>query len=374
MDWKKVVARIATEVEERVDRALVEMGRRSGRERPVRLVPYRGYGSAGTVRVQGRVLYGAAPGPASPGDRWWVNLANTYRRLESDEVPGARVRLTFRGAETEVVTDGEGHFVAELHPVEAVPDDRLWHDVRLDLLEPARDSAAATVAIPQRARFGVISDLDDTVLRTDARSLIRMAREVLFGNVHSRIPFPGVGAFYRALHKGVAGEINPIFYVSSSPWNLYDLLAEFLRLHKVPAGPMELRDWGLNSTELLPMGHREHKRKAIDGILDAFPDLPFILVGDSGQEDPEIYREVVHDRPGRILGVYIRSVVPAPLRIDEVRALAQEIAEAHEEMGDAAPELILVQDTMAAATHAAKRGWMDPARLEDVGRLRAAEE
>ncbi|MBW3553069.1 MAG: DUF2183 domain-containing protein [Gemmatimonadetes bacterium] len=374
MDWKKVVARIAVEVEERVDRALVETGRRSGRERPVRLVAYRGYGSARNVRVRGRVLHGPAPGPATPQDRWWVNLANTYRRLESDEVPGARVRVTFRGAEAEVVTDGEGHFVADLHPSSAIPEDRLWHDARLDLLEPARDSAAATVAIPQRARFGVISDLDDTVLRTDARNLIRMAREVLFGNVHTRMPFPGVGAFYRALHRGVEGETNPIFYVSSSPWNLYDLLSEFLRLHKVPAGPMELRDWGLNSAEILPLGHRDHKRQAIDAILDTFPDLPFILVGDSGQEDPEIYRDVVHDRPGRILGVYIRSVVPAPMRIGEVRALAQEIAEAHAELGDAAPELILVRDTMAAAMHAVQRGWMDPARLEDVGRQRAADE
>src|SRR5690606_438380 len=108
------------------------------------------------------------------------------------------------------------------------------------------------------------------------------ARGVLFGNVHTRIPFAGVGAFYRALHTG-GGRMNPLFYVSSSPWNLYDVLSEFLHLHEIPAGPMELRDWGLAGDEILPVGHRAHKRVAIDHILARYPELPFILVGDSGQ-------------------------------------------------------------------------------------------
>lgn len=373
MDWKRTLARVVSGVEDGVGRTRHALDRRLGRDRPVRVVPYRGYGRPDRVRIRGRVLYGEPPGPAAPTDRWWVNLGGALRRIESDEVPGARVRVSFAGARVEATTDDEGHFVAELRPTGPLPD-RLWHEARVELLgHHGGEAVTAPVAIPRRARFGIISDLDDTVLRTNARNTVRMVREVLFGNVHSRIPFPGVGAFYRALHAGEDGRANPIFYVSSSPWNLFDLLAEFLRLHAIPAGPMELRDWGLSPRELLPTGHRDHKRAAIDAILDTFPDLPFILVGDSGQEDPEIYREVVHDRPGRILAVYIRSVVAEPLRIRQVGELAQEIAEAHVELGDAAPELVLVENTLAAARHAAERGWIDTADLDDVGRQRAAE-
>ncbi len=344
------------------------------RNRPVRVVAYRGYGTPELVRVRGRVLHGHPPGPASPDDRWWRNFANTFRRLESDEVPGARVFVRFRGAEAEAVADAEGHFIAELRPREPLPTDRLWHDARLELVDPASDLADAPVAVPVRPRFGVISDLDDTVLQSDVRNLVRLGREVLFGNVHTRMPFPGIGAFYRALHEGRDGAVNPIFYVSSSPWNLYDLLAEFLRLHRIPAGPMELRDWGVSRSELRATGHRDHKRRAIHAILATYPRLPFILIGDSGQEDPEIYREVVHDRPGRVLAVYIRSVISDPLRIDSVRALAREIAEAHADDGHPAPELVLVDDTLAAARHAADRGWIPAETLAEVAERRAQEE
>lgn len=342
-------------------------------DRPVRVVGYRGYGTAQLVRVRGRVLYGHPPRPAAPEDRWWVNFANTFRRLESDEVPGARVCVRFRGAEAEAVADVEGHFIAELRPRTPLAPDRLWHDARIELVEPAHDLADAPVAIPVRPRFGVISDLDDTVLQSHVRNMIRMGREVLFGNVHTRMPFPGIGAFYRALHEGDDGAVNPIFYVSSSPWNLYDLLADFLRLHRIPAGPMELRDWRISRTDLLAGRHRDHKRRAIHAILATYPHLPFILVGDSAQEDPEIYREVIHDRPGRVLAVYIRSVTSDPLRIDGVRALAREIAEAHADAEHPAPELVLVDDTLAAARHAADRGWIARERLEEVKERRVEE-
>ena len=204
------------------------------------------------------------------------------------------------------------------------------------------------------------------VLKTNATSVLRMAREVLFGNVHTRIPIPGVGAFYRALHTG-GGAANPLFYVSSSPWNLYDLLSEFLHLHDIPAGPMELRDWGLTAEEVLPTGHKRHKREAIDEILGTYPALPFILVGDSGQEDPEIYREVVEAHPGRVLAIYIRSVVPAPHRIGAIEELAGSLDHPDD------PDLVLVDDTLEAARHALGRGWIAPGDLEAIARGREAE-
>src|SRR5687768_17759104 len=81
------------------------------------------------------------------------------------------------------------------------------------------------VLVPYGARFGVISDLDDTVVRSSATSVLKMACIVVRNNAHTRLPFEGVAAFYRALQLGPASESsNPIFYVSSSPWNSYDIL------------------------------------------------------------------------------------------------------------------------------------------------------
>jgi phosphatidate phosphatase APP1 len=213
----------------------------------------------------------------------------------------------------------------------------------------------------------VISDLDDTVVQTGATSLLRMARTVFLSNARTRLPFPGVAAFYRALQHG-AGEspFNPVFYVSSSPWNLHDLLTEFLVLRKIPLGPLMLRDWGISAQEALPTGHAGHKLEAIRRILDLFPALPFLLIGDSGQEDPEIYHRVVHDHPDRILAVYIRNVTPRPERAAAIRALAEEVEAA-------GSTLLLDDDTLGAARHAAERGWITPAALEEVAAESRAE-
>lgn len=362
MDWQRVAERIAARAGHSLGRGKRKLTARIHGDRPARVVGYRGYGTPGLVHVRGRVLFGDPLPQATASDRWWINLANAYRRLDSDEVAGARLLVHFEEASVEVTADGEGHFRADLRPPKPTSETAFWREARVELVDPPGRGATVPVAIPGAPRFGVISDLDDTVLKTDVRNILRMGREVLFGNAHTRIPFPGVGAFYRALHAGV----NPLFYVSSSPWNLYDLLSQFLHLHRIPVGPMDLRDWGFSAEQGLPTGHHGHKREAIDRILATYPDLGFILVGDSGQEDPEIYRGVVHDHPDRVLAIYIRSVVPDPSRIETVGALSRELAE-HE------IDLLLAHDTLEAARHAAERGWVPPEAIEKVGRDRDRE-
>src|SRR5690606_668440 len=93
--------------------------------------------------------------------------------------------------------------------------------------------------------------------------------------------------------------MHPIFYLSSSPWNLYHLFDDFMEGHDVPVGPILLRDYGFSDEKLFKSSHESHKTLHILQILDAFPDLPFVLVGDSGQRDPEIYQQIVQERPDR---------------------------------------------------------------------------
>ncbi len=215
------------------------------------------------------------------------------------------------------------------------------------------------------ARFGVISDIDDTVIQSEVSNFLRAARIVLMENALTRLPFPGVAAFYRALAKGASGsENNPVFYVSSSPWNIYDVIEGFLGAQHIPAGPVLLRDWDL---QLQIRDHHAHKTKAIREIMDAFPSLPFVLVGDSTQEDPEIYSAIVREYPARVLAVYIRSVSPRPERISRIQELAAEVQAA----GSA---LVLADDTLAAAKHAAEKGFIAITALPDIDGERRKDE
>jgi len=215
------------------------------------------------------------------------------------------------------------------------------------------DAARARVQVVGKARFGIISDLDDTVIQSDVTSLPRMLMTSLTGNARTRSPFPGVGALYRALTR--EGEArNPIFYVSSSPWNFFDLLWQFLDYRRIPLGPLFLRNWGMD----LLGGHGGYKHGVIERIFHRYPNLNFVLVGDSGEKDPEIYAEVVRRFPGRVLAVYIRDVTGAE-RDEGVLRLREEIRKA-------GADLVLASDSLSAAGHALALGLITPGEYRSV--------
>lgn len=334
---------------------------------PYHVAPYRGYGRPGRILVLARVL--EDEGLAAPDVRHGKarNLFAMLKRLESDPLPRARVRASLSGADRELVADDEG-FVREW--LDADPDvaDDSWGAVRLQLLHPSKGPGPAVAAPillpPESADYGVISDMDDTVLQSDVTSFLRAARVVLLESARTRLPFAGVAAFYRALRDGTGGAGNPIFYVSSSPWNLYDVISGFLEAEEIPAGPLLLRDWDLGPSLLR---NEAHKSAHIGEILETYPGLRFILVGDSTQEDPEIYARVVSAHPDRILAVYIRNVEPRPDRSAAIGRLADVVK-------GAGSTLVLADDTLTVASHAAAHGWIRREALPEIGGEKRADE
>jgi len=353
-------------LESRVRRGADALERLADRD-SYHIAAYRGYGRDGRGLVIARVLQDEALAPASAGHGKTRNLLAMLKRLESDPLPFARVRARLPGGDRELVADDEG-FIREW--LETEPGDAGgWSSVRLELPDPAGGSprvAAAPILTPAAsAAYGIISDMDDTVIQSEVTSFIRAARMVLLENARTRLPFAGVAAFYRALELGPpGGPRNPIFYVSSSPWNLYDVIVEFLEAERIPAGPLLLRDWDLGPSLFR---HAGHKSRAILEILETFPALPFILIGDSTQEDPEIYAEVVAAHPRRILAVYIRNVEPHPERAAAIRRLTERVAEA-------GSTLVLADDTLTIASHASAHGWIREDTLPEIRGEKAADE
>jgi phosphatidate phosphatase APP1 len=363
--WRRALARIASDAEKRFDTLKERFDARMGSE-PLQIVAYDGYGTSEALALKGRVLEDQGIAAASDRDSVWRNLANMYRRFASDEVPGAHLLAEFDSATCEAMTDAEGYFDIAIAPPRGLPADRSWHPIALTLLDSAPPDGPPVRAIgqvlvpPPSARFGVISDIDDTVIRTDSTNLLRMARTVFLRNARTRLPLHGVAALYRALNIGASGlEANPIFYVSSSPWNLYDLLVDFFALQGIPRGPLLLRDWGLGERASRPTAHHDHKLHAIAQVLDRYPALPFLLIGDSGQADPEIYAEVDRRYPQRILAIYIRSVIRSPRRLRALGALVERVS-----AGGSA--LVIADDSRAIARHAAAHSWIAAADLAAI--------
>jgi phosphatidate phosphatase APP1 len=167
----------------------------------------------------------------------------------------------------------------------------------------------------------------------------------LSGSAFTRMPFEGTSELYRALVAGATGRANnPVFYVSKSPWNLYDFLVDFMDYHELPRGPLLLRDIGLREAPPL-----DHKSAAVRLLFETYPALPFVLIGDSGERDPDIYLSIAARYPRRVRAIYIRDLgTKAGAQREAYLAKARDLG----------TEMLWVSHARTAHEHARSRGWV----------------
>lgn len=306
------------------------------RRAPVTVQPFYGYRNSGELALSARALRRKHPRFDRSG--FWGSLAVMVRQYASHEVAGLEVTLEYKTGSGEIVrdtgtTDDEGfaHFSCELPGGCDLPLDTGWERVRLrwhdNQAGEAREREGFVLAPGRRAGLAVISDIDDTILETgitgNLRAVMRNWRRVMAQMPGERVAVAGARDFYAALGgssfdpAALAGEPvhepipqpspRPVFYVSSSPWNLFSYLVTFKRVSELPLGPVMLRDWGFNRDTLGSSSHGSHKREAVDRILDTYPELKFVLVGDDTQKDLEVFGAIASDRPGQVAAVFIRA-------------------------------------------------------------------
>jgi phosphatidate phosphatase APP1 len=326
------------------------------------IIPFHGYGANTGLRFRGRVVEKSGIVRSEGRDFLFRNAHRMWKRFLTRPVGAATVQVESGSVVQWVTTTSQGFFLADLELRRPLAAGGL-HRVRLELVDPRPTppvQALGSVFVPPTdARIGVISDIDDTILPAHATHPFKMFRLLLFSSASARMPFAGVRSFYRALHEGRSRrEKNPFFYVSSCSWEMHDVLHDFVTLHGLPPGPIFLRELALAGPVRDPWRHGRKLKRAQE-VLRAYPWLMFVLIGDSGQRDAEIYSLLVRAFPGRIPAVYIRDVLPTEGR----RKRIAQIAAAVKTMGS---ELLLVQDTMAAALHAASRGWICETSLREI--------
>ena len=352
----------------RVVRMLGKSVRADAERHGLVLHPYRGYGCSEQIFVIGRVLRQSGRGRARRADNGWGHdLLAVARHLTRRGAGGVRIAARFYGNEKCTTSDRDGYFRVRMAPGSTPAADRLWHTLELEVLEPEAGlkSQAQVFIPPDSARFVVISDIDDTVMYTGVANKLMMLWRLFAQGASSRVAFPGVAAFYRALHHGVSGnETNPMLYVSRGPWSLYEMLDAFFNIHDIPVGPLLfLREWGLTLQRPLPRQAKEHKLKLIRGMLTLYKDLPFVLIGDSGQHDPETYARIISEYPGKVRAVYIRDISCAARRTRKIEALAEQVTAA-------GCTLLLASDSFSMAEHAAAHGLISATAVDEVAKER----
>ena len=337
--------------------------------------PYDTYGTPERLWFLGRVLRDHGLAEPTVHDSPWKNLVRTFHALESDEAPGAAVEITTRGHRRVTRADDEGFVDCYLDNDDS-PRQPGWHAIRVKHLGqdaeklfrqnlspaqgkpatvPTRDRQSGHCLIPDPAsQFAIISDIDDTVLQSAVTRPIQMLKLLCFGNAHTRAAVEGTPGLYQALvrggaaHQAIDGPENPVFYVSSSPWSLQPMLSKFMEVVGLPRGPMMLRDMGIGRDGDAAIGHG-HKEIKIAHILETYPTMKAVLLGDAGQEDAAIYGRLCERFPDQIIVAYIRHVDAMPS--DRV---VRAVAAAH----DRGAEVLLLPSTEAITADAERRGLL----------------
>ncbi len=372
MNLKKYLLSVLYTIKSWISSSKLLLGKRLGLIQTLMIMPYKGFGNKNEVFFMGRVMRDRGVGFSTLEDTKWQNFGKMYKRFMTWEIPFVRVQATFNGFSLITQTDEEGYFKFNISSGDEYLAEPPELEIRLTLIDSILkiqnkvEALNKVLIVSGGTAYGIISDIDDTIVPTGATRFLEMIKTTFFKNAHSRIPFPGVAAFYHALAKGISGnDNNPLFYVSSSPWNLYDFLNEFMDIHGIPRGPLMLRDIGLSRDYFIAVDHTDHKLMQVERIFKVISDIPFILIGDSGQHDAEIYLQVIKDFPGRVKMVYIRDVDSR--KHEKVLKTANEI----KSLG---VEPLLVKDTVEAARHAVTKGWIAENDLWNVAGEKAEEE
>jgi phosphatidate phosphatase APP1 len=284
-------ARIEDSVHQVIERRLRQRG-----WRPV-ITAYTGYGGPGWVRIMARVVL-----TRRQSVRRRLEKVRGWRSFTTTPVSGATVRIQVGDQVHDTQTDRSGYVdcrvKGDLEPG--------WGKVRLSA-EGADPVEAPVRVVDSAVKFGVISDIDDTVMVTALPRPLLAAWNTFVLDEHARMAVPGMAVLYERLVSANPGA--PVFYLSTGAWNVGPTLARFLSRHLYPAGPLLLTDWGPTPDRWFRSG-QEHKRNTLARLAAEFPDIKWLLIGDDGQHDQEIYSEFAQAHPDNVAAVAIRRLSP----------------------------------------------------------------
>ncbi|MCO7202849.1 DUF2183 domain-containing protein [Microbacterium sp. CnD16-F] len=274
--------------------------RARARGRTATVAAFPGYGSTQWVRVLGRVLI---PPKAKRRERGDYAGVRGWRSFASVPVAHATVTVTVNGVPHEVTADRGGVIDAVL-PATLPPG---WQTVTMRV-EEAEPVEARVFVVGDDIRFGIISDVDDTVMVTALPRPFVAAWNSFVLNEHARQPVPGMAVLLERLARENPG--SPVLYLSTGAWNVAPTLVRFQRRHLFPMGAMLLTDWGPTHDRWFRSG-KLHKQESLRRLADEFPDIDWLLIGDDGQHDDEIYTQFTIEHPEQVAAVAIRRLTPA---------------------------------------------------------------
>ena len=223
----------------------------------------------------------------------------------------AEVFLNYNGTQIRTRTLDDGYFKFTIPLNNQVPFG--WNTYRVSIFHNNEELVfEGSYVHPTEGEWGFISDIDDTFLVSHSSSFFRKLYILLFRNLNTRKVFEDVVPHYEALSRAGrdgSDERNVFFYVSSSEWNLYQFIKQFAVLHEMPKAVLLLKSIKTRISDFVFSGRGDHNHKfvKIRHVLEMYPKLKFVLLGDDSQQDPYLYQNLCKIFPVTVKAVYIRQ-------------------------------------------------------------------
>jgi phosphatidate phosphatase APP1 len=282
-------------IEDAMHRLRLRRGLRRGLVPTV--IPFTGYGTTEWVRVLGRVVL-RKPG-TPPTDRF--TSIRGWRSFVSIPVSGALVDVTVDGTRTSISSDRGGVLDAGI-PARLTAG---WTVVTMSIAGDVVD--APVFVVDDAVTFGILSDVDDTVMVTTLPRPLLAAWNTFVLDEHARRAVAGMAVLYDRLLQQHPG--SPVIYLSTGAWNVVPTLTRFLERNVYPGGALLLTDWGPTHDRWFRNGP-EHKAKSLERLAAEFPKVKWLLIGDDGQHDEQIYGDFAAAHPQNVTAVAIRRLTP----------------------------------------------------------------
>ena len=264
------------------------------------VTPFPGYGGVDWVRVLGRVLI--VPPVKADGSSEFERVRG-WRSFVAVPVGYAQVSISVGGVIHEVVAD-RGGVIDTVVPARLEPG---WQSLTMTV-EGGDQIETRVFIVGPEVRFGVVSDVDDTVMVTALPRPLLAAWNSFVVDEHARQPVPGMAVLMERLVRDRSG--TPVVYLSTGAWNIAPTLIRFLRRHLYPPGSILLTDWGPTHDRWFRSG-KAHKSSNLRRLSAEFPEMKWLLIGDDGQHDDEIYTTFAREHPDSVAAVAIRKLSPA---------------------------------------------------------------
>jgi len=270
------------------------------------IVIYHAYGNNHYMIVQGRMERERDFKSVSNDDGWIRNLWRRAKQVKADDIESADINLSINHESFKTKGDDEGYFSFNVQTKQRL--NMGYQKIILQIAGNKHLHEANATIIDTTPLVGIISDFDDTLIISEVTDKISLGINTMFKNYKQRILVPTmIERFTKVLSQNPKGTPSTLFILTGSPQQLFTPIEKFLNYHHFPKHTLILKKaHGDNQDPLTDQF--AYKTQKIERLIKLYPNMKWVMFGDSGEKDAEVYKAMQEKYPHKVMRYYIRDV------------------------------------------------------------------